>query len=95
MHHESTFAASIRSGGNSVFVLPLGPVRAPEAKFPVVPDRPLDSIINDALAVGTARLNGYFQQAGLGLEACIWQKRAPPLPAFVTNRNVSVRRTGH
>lgn len=95
MHHESTFAASIRSGGNSVFVLPLGPVRAPEVKFPVVPDRLLDSIVDDALTVGTARLNGYFQQAGFGLETCTWQKCARPLPALVTNRNVSVRRTGH
>lgn len=57
MRHESKFAAWIRSGGNSVFVLPLGPtVRAPEGKFSVVPNRLLDSIIDDALVAGVARL---------------------------------------
>lgn len=58
MRHESEFAAWIRCGGNCVSVLPLGPVRAPEVKFSVVPDRLLDSIIDDALAAGFARLNG-------------------------------------
>lgn len=62
MRHESRFAAWIRSGGNSVFVLPLGPVRAPEVKVSVVPDRLLDSIIDDALAAGVARLNGFLPQ---------------------------------
>lgn len=60
MRHESKFAAWIRSGGNSVFVLPLGPVQAPEVKVSVVPDRLLDSIIDDALAAGVARLNGFL-----------------------------------
>lgn len=59
MRHESKFAAWIRSGGKSVFVLPLGPVRAPEVKFSVVPDRLLDSIIDDPLATAVARLNGF------------------------------------
>lgn len=62
MRHESNFAAWIRSGGDSVFVLPLGPVRAPEVKFPVVLDRLLDSIIDDALAAGVARLNGLLPE---------------------------------
>jgi AraC-like DNA-binding protein len=62
MRHESKFAAWIRSGGKSVFVLPLGPVRAPEAKFSVVPDRLLDSIIDDALATAVARLNGFLPE---------------------------------
>lgn len=62
MRHESKFAAWIRSGGNSVFVLPLGPVQAPEVKFSVVPDRLLDSIIDDALAAGVARLNGFLSE---------------------------------
>lgn len=62
MRHESKFAAWIRAGGKSVFVLPLGPVRAPEVKFSVVPDRLLDSIIDDALAAGVARLNGFLPE---------------------------------
>ena len=62
MRHESKFAAWIRAGGNSVFVLPLGPVRAPEVKFSVVSDRLLDSIIDDALAAGVARLNGFLPE---------------------------------
>lgn len=62
MRHESKFAAWIRSGGKSVFVLPFGPVRAPEVKFSVVPDRLLDSIIDDALAAGVARLNGFLPE---------------------------------
>ncbi|PKP74493.1 MAG: hypothetical protein CVT84_08015 [Alphaproteobacteria bacterium HGW-Alphaproteobacteria-6] len=62
MRHESKFAAWIRSGGNSVFVLPLGPARAPEIKFSVVPDRLLDSIIDDALAAGVNRLNGFLPE---------------------------------
>lgn len=62
MRHESKFATWIRSGGNSVFVLPLGPVQAPEVKFSVVPDRLLDSIIDDALAAGVARLNGFLPE---------------------------------
>lgn len=62
MRHESKFAAWISSGGNSFFVLPLGPVRAPEVKFSVVPDRLLDSIIDDALAAGVARLNGFLPE---------------------------------
>lgn len=62
MRHENTFAAWIRPGENSAFVLPLGPVRAPEVKFSVVPDRLLDSIIDDALAAGVARLNGFLPE---------------------------------
>jgi predicted chitinase len=62
MRHESKFAAWIRSGGNSVFVLPLGPVRVPEVKFSVVPDRLLDSVIDDALAAGVARLNAFLPE---------------------------------
>lgn len=67
MRHESKFAAWIRSGGNSVFVLPLGSDRAPDGKFSVVPDRLLDSIIDDALATSLARLNG-FLPAGVSID---------------------------
>jgi hypothetical protein len=62
MRHESNFAGWMRAGGNSVFVLPLGPVRAPEVKFSVVPDRLLDNIIDDALAAGVARLNAFLPE---------------------------------
>ena len=62
MRHESKFPACIRSGGDSVFVLPLNPVRAPEVKFSVVPDRLLDSIIDDALGSGVARLNSFLPE---------------------------------
>lgn len=62
MRHESKFAAWIRSGSNSVFVLPMGSAKVPEVKFSVVPDRLLDSIIDDALAEGVARLNGFLPE---------------------------------
>jgi hypothetical protein len=65
MRHESKFAAGIRSGGNSVFTLPLGPVRVPEVKFLVVPDRLLDIIIGDVLAAGVARLNAFLPEGAL------------------------------
>lgn len=67
MRHESKFAAWIRSGGNSVFVLPLGSDSAPDGKFSVVPDRLLDSIIDNALATSVARLNG-FLPAGVSID---------------------------
>ena len=60
MRHESKFASWIRSGGNSAFIVPLNYVSAPEVKFSVVPERLLDSIIDDALATGLARLNAYL-----------------------------------
>lgn len=60
MRHESKFASWIRSGGNSAFIVPLNYVFAPEVKFSVVPERLLDSIIDDALATGLARLNAYL-----------------------------------
>jgi hypothetical protein len=62
MRHESKFAAWITSGGDSVFVLPLNPVLAPEVKFSVVPDRLLDSMIDDALTAGAARMNGLLPE---------------------------------
>lgn len=62
MRHESKFSAWIRSGGNRVFDLPPGPVQALEVKFSVVPDLLLDSIIDDALAEGVARLNGFLPE---------------------------------
>jgi len=46
--------------------LPLNPVRAPEVKFSGIPDRLLDSIIDDALAAGVARMSCEFNS---GLEA--------------------------
>ena len=67
MRPESRSAASIRAGGHGVFVLPRGPDRAPEVKFPVVPDRLPDSIIDDALAAGVARLNGFLPE-GVSLD---------------------------
>ena len=62
MRHESKFAAWIRSGGSSVFIVPFGPARAPEVKFSVAPDRLLDTITDDALAAGVARLNGHLPE---------------------------------
>lgn len=38
MRHESKFAAWIRSGGSSVFIVPFGQARASEIKFSVAPD---------------------------------------------------------
>lgn len=61
MRHESKFSAWIRSGGHSAFVVPLSKLGAPETKFSVVPDRLLDSIIDDALAAAVGRLNQYLQ----------------------------------
>lgn len=60
MRHESKFSTWIRSGGQSTFVLPLSGLDALEAKFSVVPDRLLDSIIDDALAAAVTRLNQYL-----------------------------------
>ena len=57
MRHESKFSTWIRSRGQSTFVLVLnGPVHL-ETKFSVVPDRLLDSIIDDALAAAVGSLN--------------------------------------
>lgn len=42
--------------------MPPNPVREPAVRFPVVPDRLLDGITDDALAAGVARLNGYLPE---------------------------------
>lgn len=60
MRHESKFATWIRTGGQSSFVLPLTSLVNLETKFSVVPDRLLDSIIDDALAAAFTRLNQYL-----------------------------------
>ena len=60
MRHESKFSTWIRSGGQSTFVLPLTGLVDLKAKFSVVPDRLLDSIIDDALDVAVGRLNQYL-----------------------------------
>jgi predicted chitinase len=60
MRHETKFARWIRSGGNSAFVVPLSHFPAPEIKFSVDPERLLDSIVDDALATGLARLNAFL-----------------------------------
>lgn len=57
MRHESKFSAWIRSGGQSTFILTLNGRAALETKFSVVPDRLLDSIIDDALAAAVDGLN--------------------------------------
>ena len=57
MRHESKFSTRIRSGGQSTFVLVLNSLVDLETKFSVVPDRLLDSIIDDALAAAVGRLN--------------------------------------
>lgn len=57
MRHESKFSTWIRTGGQSSFVLPLTSLVSLETKFSVVPDRLLDSIIDDALAMAVTRLN--------------------------------------
>lgn len=60
MWHESKFSSWIRSGGHSTFVVPLTSLVDLECKFSVVPDRLLDSIIDDALAAAVSRLNQYL-----------------------------------
>ena len=60
MRHESKFSTWIRSGGQSTFVLALNSLADLETKFSVAPDRLLDSIIDDALAVAIGRLNQYL-----------------------------------
>jgi hypothetical protein len=60
MRHESKFSTWIRTGGQSSFVLPFTSRVSLETKFSVVPDRLLDSIIDDALAVAVTRLNQYL-----------------------------------
>ena len=60
MRHESKFSTWIRSGGQSTFVLPLTGLVDLKAKFSVVPDRLLDSIIDDALDVAVGRLTQYL-----------------------------------
>lgn len=57
MRHESKFSTWIRSGGQSTFVLVLDGLADLEKKFSVVPDRLLDSIIDDALAAAVGNLN--------------------------------------
>ncbi|MDP3960110.1 MAG: phage minor head protein [Pseudorhodobacter sp.] len=61
MRHESKFSTWIRTGGHSTFVSALNSLAAPESKYSVVPDRLLDSIIDDALAEAVGRLNQYLQ----------------------------------
>ena len=60
MRHESKFSTWIRSGGQSTFVLALNSLVDLETKFSVVPERLLDSIVDDALAVAIGRLNQYL-----------------------------------
>ncbi len=60
MRHESKFSTWIRSGGQSAFVLTLNNLVDLETKFSVVPDRLLDSIIDDELVVAVGRLNQYL-----------------------------------
>jgi hypothetical protein len=60
MRHESKFSSWIWSGGQSTFVLPLTSLVNLECKFSVVPDRLLDSIIDDALVAAVSRLNQYL-----------------------------------
>lgn len=60
MRHESKFSTWIRSGVQSTLVLPLFGLVALETKFSVVPDRLLDSIIDDALAAAVTRLNQFL-----------------------------------
>jgi predicted chitinase len=57
VQHESKFSTWIRSGGQSTFVLALNGLVDLETKFSVVPDRLLDSIVDDALAAAVGRLN--------------------------------------
>ena len=57
MRLEIEISTWIRSGGQSPFVLAMNSLVDRETKFSVVPDRPLDSIIDDALAAAVGRLN--------------------------------------
>ena len=67
MRHESKFSTWIRSGGQSTFVLALNGLVDLEAKFSVVPDRLLDSIIDDALAAAVGSLNR-FLRSGVSID---------------------------
>ena len=60
MRHESKFASWIRSGGNSAIVLRHAHIVAPEIKFSTDTEQLLDSIVDDALATGLARLNAFL-----------------------------------
>ncbi|PLL12300.1 hypothetical protein C0V75_10040 [Tabrizicola sp. TH137] len=60
MRHESKFSSWIRAGGQSTFVSPLTSLVILERKSSVVPDRLLDSIIDDALVAAVSRLNQYL-----------------------------------
>ena len=60
MRQENKFSTWIRSGGQSTFVLAMNSLVDLETKFSVVPDRLLDSIIDDALAAAVGRLNQYL-----------------------------------
>ncbi len=60
MRYESMLSAWTRSGGQRAFVVPLVTLVAPQTKFSVVPDRLLDSIIDDALGATVGCLNDYL-----------------------------------
>lgn len=60
MRHESKFSTWIRSGEQSTFVLALNGFVDLETKFSVMPERLLDSIIDDALAAAVGRLKEYL-----------------------------------
>lgn len=62
MKHETKFARWIRSGGHSEFLLRLNSNAGLEKKFTVVPDRLLESILDDALGTAMQRLNQFLPE---------------------------------
>lgn len=61
------FSNWIRTGGQSSFTLPLTSLVRLETKFSIVPDRLLDSIIDDALEAAVSRLNQYLSSGACPL----------------------------
>ena len=62
MKHETKFAHWIRTGGHSEFLLRLNCNVGLEKKFTVVPDRLLESILDDALGTAMQRLNQFLPE---------------------------------
>lgn len=62
MKHETKFADWLRTGGHSEFILQLNDRVVPEKKFTVVPDRLLETVLDDALQIAVNRLNRYLPE---------------------------------
>ncbi len=62
MKRETKFADWLRTGGHSEFILQLNDRVVPEKKFTVVPDRLLETVLDDALQIAVNRLNRYLPE---------------------------------